>query len=80
VTTTEDRRHVYVSTVAEREPFSVGRWSVIGLSSAVMTRVITASTIGKYLGAATVGSLSDRIGRRSTMILAPNIFGTDETR
>ncbi|MGH3638233.1 MAG: MFS transporter, partial [Mycobacterium sp.] len=46
-----------------------------GLSTAMMTWVITASTIGMCLGAVTLGSLGDRIGRRPTIMLALSIFG-----
>ncbi|MGE2833131.1 MFS transporter [Mycobacterium sp. SMC-4] len=46
-----------------------------GLSTAQMTWVITASTIGMCLGAMSLGALSDRFGRRPTILLALVVFG-----
>lgn len=46
-----------------------------GLETAELTWIITASTIGMCLGAMTLGSLSDRIGRRPTILLALTLFG-----
>lgn len=46
-----------------------------GLQATDMTWVITASTIGMCLGAMTLGTFGDRIGRKKTILLALIIFG-----
>src|SRR5574340_142964 len=46
-----------------------------GLHTAEMTWIITASTIGMCIGAMTLGSMSDRIGRRTTLLIALSVFG-----
>lgn len=46
-----------------------------GLASTDMTWVITASTIGMALGAVTLGTFGDRIGRKKTILLALVVFG-----
>lgn len=46
-----------------------------GLATADMTWVITASTVGMCLGAMTLGSMSDRLGRRPTVLVALAFFG-----
>ncbi|KUI22117.1 4-hydroxybenzoate transporter [Mycobacterium sp. IS-1496] len=45
------------------------------MSTAAMTAVITASTVGMALGAVTLGSIGDRIGRKRAILLALTIFG-----
>ncbi len=45
------------------------------MSTAAMTAVITASTVGMALGAITLGSVGDRIGRKRAILLALTIFG-----
>lgn len=45
------------------------------MSTAAMTAVITASTVGMALGAISLGSIGDRIGRKRAILLAPSIFG-----
>ncbi|WP_240372693.1 MFS transporter [Brevibacterium zhoupengii] len=40
-----------------------------------MTWIITGSTIGMTIGAITLGSVGDRIGRKNTLFLAMTIFG-----
>lgn len=45
------------------------------MSTASMTAVITASTVGMALGAITLGSVGDRIGRKHAILLALSIFG-----
>lgn len=45
------------------------------MSTAAMTAVITASTVGMALGAITLGSIGDRIGRKRAILLALSIFG-----
>ncbi|MFL4473796.1 MFS transporter [Paeniglutamicibacter sp. MACA_103] len=45
------------------------------LQATDMTWVITASTIGMALGAITLGTFGDRIGRKKTILLALAIFG-----
>jgi AAHS family 4-hydroxybenzoate transporter-like MFS transporter len=46
-----------------------------GLQAADMTWAITASTIGMALGAITLGTFGDRIGRKKTILLALALFG-----
>lgn len=46
-----------------------------GLKATDMAPVITASTIGMVLGAMTLGTVGDRIGRRRALIYALLIFG-----
>lgn len=46
-----------------------------GLDGAEMSWIITASTVGMCLGAMTLGSMSDRIGRRVTVLVALSLFG-----
>lgn len=46
-----------------------------GMSTVAMTAVITASTVGMALGAITLGSLGDRIGRKRAVLAALSIFG-----
>lgn len=45
------------------------------MSTAEMTAVITASTVGMALGAITLGSVGDRIGRKRAILVALTIFG-----
>ncbi|WP_332834546.1 MFS transporter [Rhodococcus rhodochrous] len=45
------------------------------MSTTSMTWVITASTVGMALGAITLGSVGDRIGRRRAIMTALTIFG-----
>lgn len=45
------------------------------MSTAQMTAVITASTVGMALGAISLGSIGDRIGRKRAILLALTIFG-----
>ncbi|ASN53874.1 4-hydroxybenzoate transporter [Sinomonas sp. R1AF57] len=45
------------------------------LSATDMTWVITASTVGMALGAMTLGTFGDRIGRKRTILLALAVFG-----
>lgn len=45
------------------------------MSTAGMTWVITASTVGMALGAITLGSVGDRIGRKRAIIIALAVFG-----
>ncbi len=45
------------------------------MSTASMTAVITASTVGMALGAITLGSVGDRIGRKRAILVALTIFG-----
>jgi MFS transporter, AAHS family, 4-hydroxybenzoate transporter len=45
------------------------------MSTASMTAVITASTVGMALGAITLGSVGDRIGRKRAILIALSIFG-----
>lgn len=45
------------------------------MSTAAMTAVITASTVGMALGAISLGSIGDRIGRKRAILLALIIFG-----
>lgn len=45
------------------------------MSTAEMTAVITASTVGMALGAISLGSIGDRIGRKRAILLALTIFG-----
>jgi AAHS family 4-hydroxybenzoate transporter-like MFS transporter len=45
------------------------------MSTAAMTAVITASTVGMALGAISLGSIGDRIGRKRAIVLALSIFG-----
>lgn len=45
------------------------------MATAEMTAVITASTVGMALGAITLGSIGDRIGRKRAILLALCIFG-----
>ncbi|TRW84971.1 aromatic acid/H+ symport family MFS transporter [Mycolicibacterium sp. 018/SC-01/001] len=45
------------------------------MSTAAMTAVITASTVGMALGAISLGSIGDRIGRKRAILLALSIFG-----
>lgn len=47
-----------------------------GMSTVDMTWVITASTVGMALGAMTLGSWGDRIGRRRAILVALALFGT----
>jgi MFS transporter, AAHS family, 4-hydroxybenzoate transporter len=46
-----------------------------GLQAADMTWAITASTIGMAVGAITLGTFGDRIGRKKTILLALVLFG-----
>lgn len=46
------------------------------MSTAEMTAVITASTVGMALGAISLGSIGDRIGRKRAILLALTIFGS----
>ena len=46
-----------------------------GMKATDMTWVITASTIGMTLGAITLGSIGDRIGRRKAIMIAISLFG-----
>ena len=46
-----------------------------GMKATDMTWVITASTIGMALGAITLGSFGDRIGRRKAIMIAVALFG-----
>lgn len=46
-----------------------------GLGAGEMTWVITASTVGMCVGAMTLGSMSDRFGRRTTVLVALALFG-----
>ncbi|GAB4100779.1 MFS transporter [Sinomonas halotolerans] len=45
------------------------------LSATDMTWVITASTVGMALGAMTLGTFGDRIGRKRTILIALALFG-----
>lgn len=46
-----------------------------GMAATDMTWVITASTIGMAIGAMTLGSAGDRIGRKNAVIIAMVLFG-----
>jgi AAHS family 4-hydroxybenzoate transporter-like MFS transporter len=46
-----------------------------GLQATDMALVITASTVGMALGAMTLGTLGDRLGRKKTILVALVIFG-----
>lgn len=46
-----------------------------GLQATDMTWVITASTIGMCVGAMSLGTFGDRIGRKKTILLALSLFG-----
>lgn len=46
-----------------------------GMAATDMTWVITASTIGMALGAMTLGSAGDRIGRKNAIIISMILFG-----
>lgn len=46
-----------------------------GLQATDMTWVITASTVGMCVGAMTLGTFGDRIGRKKTILLALALFG-----
>ncbi|WP_298041848.1 MFS transporter [uncultured Citricoccus sp.] len=46
-----------------------------GLQAADMTWAITASTIGMALGAITLGTFGDKIGRKKTILVALALFG-----
>lgn len=45
------------------------------MSTASMTAVITASTVGMALGAISLGSIGDRVGRKRAILLSLTIFG-----
>ncbi|WP_270255365.1 MFS transporter [Kocuria marina] len=45
------------------------------MGTAELTWVITASTIGMALGAMTLGSLGDKIGRKKAILIALSLFG-----
>lgn len=46
-----------------------------GLQATDMTWVITASTVGMCVGAMSLGTFGDRIGRKKTILLALTVFG-----
>ncbi|CAI3805325.1 MFS transporter [Pseudarthrobacter sp. MM222] len=46
-----------------------------GLQATDMTWVITASTVGMCVGAMSLGTFGDRIGRKKTILLALTLFG-----
>jgi AAHS family 4-hydroxybenzoate transporter-like MFS transporter len=46
-----------------------------GMQTADMTWVITASTVGMAIGAMSLGSLGDKIGRKKAVMLALAFFG-----
>ena len=46
-----------------------------GMQAADMTWVITASTVGMAIGAMSLGSLGDKIGRKKAVMLALAFFG-----
>ena len=47
----------------------------VGLQATEMTWVITASTVGMCVGAMSLGTFGDRIGRKKTILLALILFG-----